>query len=48
VITLNGFLGGDERDLATIIDADNAAVRRLGLTHEQIAARMEELSKEGL
>ncbi len=48
VITLHGFLGGDERDLATIIDADNAVVRRQGLTHEQIAARMEELSKEGL
>ena len=48
VITLHGFLGGDERDLATIIDADNAVVRRKGLTHEQIAARMEELSKEGL
>jgi len=48
VITLHGFLGGDDRDLATIIDTDNAAVIRLGLTHEQIAARMEELSKEGL
>ncbi|MBA7467640.1 MAG: hypothetical protein GH155_05180 [Spirochaeta sp.] len=48
VITLHGFLGRDERDLITIIDADNAAVMRLGLTHEQIAARMEELSREGL
>lgn len=48
VITLHGFLGGDDRDLASIIDADSAVVRRLGLTNEQIAARMEELSKEGL
>ncbi len=48
VITLSGFLGGDDRDLASIIEADNAVVMRQGLTHEQIAARMEELSKEGL
>ena len=51
VITLDGFLGPDERNLIDILVEDDAEVKRLGLTHEQIAARMQELKdagKEGL
>lgn len=47
VITLQGFLGDDGRDLVQIIDEDDATVRRLGLTHAQIADRMAELRDAG-
>jgi hypothetical protein len=47
VITLQGFLGPDGRDLVQIIDEDDAAVRRLDLTHGAIAARMAELRDAG-
>lgn len=39
-----GFLGHDERNLADIIRADQAAVDALGLTHEAIANAMRALS----
>ena len=51
VITLDGFLGADERNLIDILVEDDAEVKRLSLTHEKIAARMQELrdaAKEGL
>ena len=51
VITQAGLLGTDRRKLGDILAQDDAAVQRLGLTHEQIAARMRELSdaaKKGL
>jgi len=48
VITLEGFLGNDDRNLADILEEDNAAVRRLNLSHEAIARRMEDLKHEGL
>lgn len=51
VITLDGFLGSDERNLIDILVEDDAEVKGLNLTHEQIAARMQELrdaGKEGL
>lgn len=41
VIALEGFLGTDRRMLGDILLADDAAVHRLGLTHKQIAARMQ-------
>ncbi len=51
VITLDGFLGADNRNLIDILVEDDAEVKRLNLTHEKIAARMQELrdaGKEGL
>ncbi|MEI7899262.1 MAG: hypothetical protein WCK89_03355 [bacterium] len=47
VITLDGLLGQDRRKVRDILDADDAAVRRLGLTHAAIAARMRELCAAG-
>ena len=40
VISLHGFLGPDKRPLEDILADDDSAVRRLGLTHEQIAERL--------
>ena len=51
VITLDGFLGSDDRNLIDILVEDDAEVKRQGLTHEKIAGRMQELreaGKEGL
>jgi hypothetical protein len=47
VITRDGFLGSDRRKLADILEEDHAVVRRLGLTHERIADRMQELREAG-
>jgi hypothetical protein len=47
VITLYGFLGPDDRNLIDILIEDDGEVKRLGLTHERIAGRMEELREEG-
>ncbi len=46
-ITRDGMLGEDRRTLRDILDADDAAVRRLGLEHAGIAARMRELRDAG-
>jgi hypothetical protein len=48
IITLHGFLGLDSRNLVDILIDDDSRVKRLGLTHELIAERMEELRNEGL
>lgn len=40
VLSRDGFLGDDPRELAAILDADANTVQRLGLTHERIAARL--------
>ncbi|MCK4541509.1 MAG: hypothetical protein KAU17_04645 [Spirochaetales bacterium] len=51
VITLEGFLGSDSRNLIDILLEDEGIVQRLELTHEAIAHRMEKLrdaGKEGL
>jgi len=51
VITLDGFLGSDNRNLIDILVEDDAEVKRLNLTHKRIAERMQELreaGKEGL
>lgn len=45
-LSLPGFLG-DERDLARLIDADLETVKRLGVTHAAVAARMRELRDAG-
>lgn len=47
VMSLEGFLGPDHRDLGQIIDEDDIAVRDLGLTHRQIADRMRRLKEKG-
>ncbi|MDP7420771.1 MAG: hypothetical protein QGH40_02780 [bacterium] len=36
----DGFLGNDRRNLIDILTEDDAAVKRLDLSHEQISARM--------
>ncbi len=48
VITLDGFLGSDRRSLAEILDEDDNAVRRLGLTHGQIADRLEHFTQAAM
>lgn len=48
VLTQQGFLGPDARKLADILDADQAAVLRLGLTHARIAERLEAFREAGL
>lgn len=47
VIARDGFLGDDRRPLIEILDEDDAAVRRLGVTHAAIAARMRALRAAG-
>lgn len=46
-ITRDGFLGSDGRKLIDILEADNAEVNRLGLTHQDIAAAMRRLRDAG-
>ncbi|MCF7953306.1 MAG: hypothetical protein K9K78_04455 [Spirochaetales bacterium] len=51
VITLDGFLGTDKRNLIDILIDDDGTVRRLGRTHAAIARRMQyfrDKGKEGL
>ncbi|HNT37068.1 MAG TPA: hypothetical protein PKH07_18910 [bacterium] len=48
VLTLEGFLGTDSRSLAEIVQADDAEVQRLGLTHERIAERLTQLTQMAL
>lgn len=48
VITLEGFLGSDERNLIDILIEDDGTVRRLGLTHVAIAERMQYFRDQGL
>ncbi|MFP4563185.1 MAG: hypothetical protein ACLFRY_07715 [Spirochaetia bacterium] len=46
-ITLDGFLGNDPRNLGDILIEDDAEVKRMGLTHEEIASRMNVLREAG-
>jgi hypothetical protein len=43
-----GFLGNDERPLEEILQSDNNTLLRLGVTAEQIAQRMTELTVAGI
>jgi hypothetical protein len=45
--TREGFLGRDTRGLAAILQADDEAVRRRGLTHAHIAKRLLALRQAG-
>ena len=47
IITRDGFLGTDGRNLIDILTEDDAKVKRLNLTHAQIAKRMRELRDAG-
>lgn len=47
VISKDGFLGDDRRNLADIIDEDGKLVAGLGITNGEIAEAMEELTKAG-
>lgn len=47
VITLEGFLGTDIRGLDGILDDDDGTVGRMGLTHEEIARKMNTLKQAG-
>jgi hypothetical protein len=47
VLSLHGFLGTDTRNLADILEADAREVARLGLTHRQIADRLQEFMAFG-
>ncbi len=50
-ITKDGFLGIDERNLIDIIIEDEAKVKRMGLTNQEIADKMiyfKEAAKKGL
>ncbi len=47
VITLEGFLGTDRRDLQEILEDDNGIVKRMHLTHQRIAHRMNEFRQKG-
>ncbi len=43
VLSRDGFLGTDPRPIEEVLDADRSAVAALGLTHEEIAARLREV-----
>lgn len=51
IISIKGFLGQDKRKLIDILIEDDAVVKRMDMTHEQIAKRMAyffELGYKGL
>ena len=48
IITRDGFLGTDRRKLIDILLEDDEAVKRMDLTHWQIADRMIELRDAGM
>lgn len=48
VITLNGFLGTDTRNLVDILIEDEASVRRMGMTHQHIAHAMQLVRDAGM
>ena len=48
VITLDGFLGTDSRNLIDIIAADDVAVHQLNVSHQNIADRMQFFRNAGL
>lgn len=48
IITRDGFLGTDARNLIDILVEDDALVKRMNLDHQSIAQRMIELRDAGL
>jgi hypothetical protein len=47
-LTMDGFLGTDRRALVEILQDDDGAVRRLGLTHAEIGAAMAVLTDRAI
>lgn len=47
-ITADGFLGEDDRNIADIIQEDEASFTRLGLDFKEVAELMRKLVREGL
>ena len=47
VITLDGFLGKDSRNLVDILIEDDADVKRLGYNHKATALNMVEMRDKG-
>jgi hypothetical protein len=48
IITRDGFLGSDRRNLIDILIEDEEVVKRMGITHGEISRRMIELRDAGL
>ncbi len=48
IITRDGFLGSDERNLIDILIEDEAEVQRLGVSHRVIAEKMIRLRDDGI
>jgi hypothetical protein len=48
VITRDGFLGTDRRNLVDILEDDDALVKRMNVTHRQIAERMARFREAGI
>ena len=48
VITRDGFMGNETRNLVDVLVADDSQVKRLGLTHRMIASRMIEIRDAGI
>lgn len=46
VITLQGFLGNDTRELVAILQEDDYNVKKFGLSHEEIANLLEEITNK--
>ncbi len=47
VITANGFLGDDTRNIVDIIEADEEEFSRLGMDFDEVAAQLRHLLNEG-
>ena len=48
VLVAGGFMGNDMRPVTEIIEADGAALTRLDVTAEQLAARMQECTEAAI
>ena len=44
-LVAGGFMGSDTRSISEVIDADSAELARLGFTQEQLAERMQQITK---
>lgn len=47
-LVAGGFMGDDSRSVTEIIDADMAALARLGFTLEQVTSRMQEITDKAI
>lgn len=47
-LVAGGFMGDDSRSVTEVIDADMAALARLGFTIEQVTSRMQEITNKAI